>query len=145
MREYETVFLIRPDASESQTKELLEKVDGIIGRHSGTVFQQKNWGKRELAYKVEKYHQGIYFYYDYAGDNAMVADIEHALKLHDLPMKYLTVKLNDEVDVAARKKAIEEIEEKKESTPVVAASEVPAAKISEVSSDDLELGEVRDV
>lgn len=107
MREYETVFVVRPDGSESQTNELLDKVNSIIERHSGTILRHRNLGKKELAYKIAKYNQGVYFYYNYAGDSTVTSDIERTLRLNDLSMRYLTVVLNDTIDVEARKKELE--------------------------------------
>lgn len=133
MREYETVFVIRPDGSESQASQLLERLGSIIERHGGTVFQQKNWGKKELAYRVGKYNQGVYYYYDYTGDSGLVADLERTLKLHELPMKYLTVKLADEVDVEARKKELAEKKEEEASAETV--SKAPAETAGEASAE----------
>lgn len=106
MREYETIFVIRPDGKESQTKQLLDKLNGLVERHKGAVLQCKNLGKKDLAYKVKKYNQGIYYYYNYASDSGAVSEFERTLRYDDLAMKYLTVKLNDNVDVDARKSEI---------------------------------------
>lgn len=115
MREYETIFVVRPDGTETQTKQLLDKVNGIIERRGGTILQQKNWGKRDLAYQIKKYKQGVYFYYNYAGDSSVVSELEKNLSLLDLSLRFLTVKLSDVVDVEARKK---ELAEKKEDVQV---------------------------
>lgn len=117
MREYETLFVTRPDAAESQTKELLEKLDKIIERHGGTILNKKNWGKRDLAYLVGKYNQGVYHYYDYTGGSGVVHELERALKLSDLHLKYLTVLRSDMVDIEARMKEISEEKEEAVAEP----------------------------
>ncbi len=111
MREYETIVVLRPDSGETQTNQLLERVDSMIERNGGSIIQKKNWGKRELAYRVQKYNQGVYYYYNYGGNSETVSNLERALRLHEIPMKYLTVKLNDTVDVEARKKELAELME----------------------------------
>jgi len=126
MREYETIVVLRPDSGETQTNQLLERVDGMIERHGGSIIQKKNWGKRELAYRVQKYNQGVYYYYNYAGEAETVSNLERALRLHEIPMKYLTVKLNDTVDVEARKKELAELME---------ASAVPAPEAAPVKTE----------
>jgi small subunit ribosomal protein S6 len=125
MREYETIFVTRPDISESQTTELLAKVDGIIKRHGGEILQQKNWGRRELAYRVQKQTHGVYQYYNYASDTEAVADLERTLRLNELPMKFLTVKLSDNIDVKARLKELADQEK--------AATEIAAARVASES------------
>lgn len=129
MREYETIFVTCPDAGESQTNQLLERVDDVIKRHGGEIIQQKNWGKKDLAYRVKKYNQGIYFYYNYAGDFNTVSDLERTLRLHELPMKFLTVKLADKVDVDAKKEELAKLAEK------ATVSETPARKESSESEE----------
>lgn len=130
MREYETIFVTRPDGNESQSTQLLERVDKIIERHEGTILQKKNWGRKELAYKVKKYNQGIYHYYNYTGDTATVADLERTLRLNDLPIKYLTVKIADKVDIEARRKELAEAEK-----AAVAMSAVPREKEEDILED----------
>lgn len=138
MREYETIFVTKPDGAESQANQLLEKVNGIIERHKGAVLQQLNWGKRELAYRVDKYKQGVYHYYNYCGGNDLVADIERNLRLNDIAMKFITVKISDDVDVATRKKEIAEALSSK--TAPVAHVETIEAKELEKDTPDNEEG-----
>jgi small subunit ribosomal protein S6 len=81
-----------------------EKITKLIEQHNGTVILEKIWGKKALAYEVKKQTKGTYMLFDYTGDNHVVADIERSLRLDDMILKFLTVRLADEVDVEARKK-----------------------------------------
>ena len=103
MREYETIVVTRPDSAESETGALLDRVSGIIESHEGTIFQKKDWGRRTLAYPIRKHKHGNYYYYNYAAGTAVVAELERVLKLTDVSLRYLTVKMADKVDVEARK------------------------------------------
>ena len=122
MREYETIFVTRADESDSRANQLLERVDSIIEKHSGTLLQKKNWGRREMAYKVQKRTHGNYHYYNYVADSTAVADLERTLKLNEFAMKFLTVKLADNVDAEARKNEISQLEK--------AASDAAAQKVA---------------
>ena len=147
MREYETVFVIRPDGAESQTNQLLEKVNALIGQHEGTVLQNVNMGRRDLAYAIGKYKQGNYFYYNFAGDTKLVADIERTLKLNDLSIRYLTVKLNDKIDVEARRKELASAAaaaEVKEVPPAEEGKVEPSGTSSEAKEAGTENKEVSD-
>jgi len=129
MKEYETIILIRPDSAESKSASLLEKVDGIIAKHAGTILQKNDWGKKDTAYRIDKYNQAFYHYYNYASDSGAVAEIERSLKLSDLALRFLTVKLTDKVDVEARKKEISTAKETK--VVVTKREEKPESEVKE--------------
>lgn len=129
MREYETIFVTRANVSDALTNQLLERVNSVINRHGGTLLQQKNWGRKELAYKVGKETHGVYHYYNYCGDSGTVSDLERTLRLNDLPMKFLTVKLADKVDVNERKRQISK--EQAEADVVATTKQSPVEKKEE--------------
>jgi|GEM_PF-6087367 len=106
MREYETVFLTRPDASESELADLHRRLESIITKHNGTLLFKKDWGKREMAYPIRKYRQAVYHHYDYAADTGAIRDIERSLKLSDTVIRFLTVLISNDVDVEQRKKEL---------------------------------------
>lgn len=103
VREYETVFILRSDVVEDERKKVLDRMNAIIEKLDGTMLMQEEWGKRKLAYKIEKSAYGIYFYMHYLGYNDMVAEIERNLRILEPVIKYMTVKLGDDVDVEKRK------------------------------------------
>jgi len=141
MREYETVYILDPAMTEADVKTSLTKYSDIITRHSGHIFRSANLGKKSLAYRVKKQMKGYYVSFDYCGDNTVVSDIERGLKLDEKVLRYLTVKLDEEVDVEARKqqlideaialeKAMQEREAAaKEGTPVLAGETVSKEEV----------------
>lgn len=140
MKEYETIVVLRPDAAEEPAKQLLGKLKTTIANHGGEILQQKDWGKRSLAYCVaNKYNQGVYLYYDYAGDSGLVADFEKVLRLSDIPLKFLTVKLADVVDVKVRKKALAESDKEAQTKK----AEIKEVKIEEVKIEAKVVEEVQ--
>lgn len=108
MREYETVYVMDPALTDADVQHSLDKMGELIGRHSGHIFRSQNMGKKSLAYRIKKQSKGYYAFVDYCGDNTTVADIERGLKLDERVLRYLTVKLDDDVDVELRKKRLEE-------------------------------------
>ncbi|MBO5752223.1 MAG: 30S ribosomal protein S6 [Proteobacteria bacterium] len=103
VREYETVFILRSDVLDEDRNKVLNRMTGIIEKLDGHILMQEEWGKRKLAYKIQKSAYGIYFYLRYLGYNDMVAEIERNLRILEPVIKYMTVKLGDDVDVEKRK------------------------------------------
>lgn len=107
MREYETTYVLNPAASDAMVKASLDKIGAVIGRHKGSIIRSQNLGKKTLAYRIKKQTKGVYLYLDYCADNEAVSEIEHLLRLDEQVIRYLTVKLNDDVDVEGRKAELE--------------------------------------
>lgn len=103
MREYETLYLLNADAPSDKADELNKKLTDIIQSHSGHVLTSFNWGKRRLAYRVEKSFYGIYIYLNYLATSNVVAEIERILKYDDQTLRFVTMKLEDDVNVEERK------------------------------------------
>lgn len=99
VREYETVYILRADVLDDDRKKVTDRMTSIVEKLDGTILLQEEWGKRKLAYKIQKNVYGIYFYIRYLGYNDMVAEIERNLRILEPVLKYMTVKLGDDVDV----------------------------------------------
>jgi small subunit ribosomal protein S6 len=102
LREYETLFLLRPDLAEDLVDKIIERMRGIVHRDGGKVIKVENWGKKKTAYEVKKNFRAIYVRFDYLGDTKAVAEFERNLRMTDDVLKYQSVKIADDVDVNAR-------------------------------------------
>jgi small subunit ribosomal protein S6 len=102
MREYETIYVLKPDLPADQVKVLRDKVQDIIERAEGKVLHHVDWGKRRLAYKVEKFQQAQYLYLQYLDKGLSIAEIERILKNDDKVIKFLTVQVEEKVNVEDR-------------------------------------------
>lgn len=102
-REYETVFILRPAAGEDVAQQARDRVEGIIENGGGHVLRFDNWGSRKLAYEIVdktenvQVERGTYQYYRFIGPNDLVAEVERNLRLLDSVIKYLTVKLDEDL------------------------------------------------
>lgn len=101
-REYETIFILNPDVSMDAIDGLAGRVTDVITRLDGKLLKAENWGKRRLAYLVKKQSRGYYLYLKYLGYSDMVQEIERNLRMMEPVIKYLTVKIEEDVDPAAR-------------------------------------------
>ncbi len=116
MRYYETLYLLSPELSEDEYKEVISKFNGIVEKNKGVIIKVDEWGLRELAYRVRKFDKGYYILLQYCGEPGITKEIERDMRLDDRVMKYQTVKLSDKVDPAALKQELGGQAEPEEST-----------------------------
>jgi small subunit ribosomal protein S6 len=101
MNRYETIFVINPDLSEDEVKNVVTKFTGIISSQNGVQLKLDDWGRRRLAYKIEKFSQGYYILVDFAGMPAAVVELERNLKIDDRIIRFLSVKTGENVNAEA--------------------------------------------
>jgi small subunit ribosomal protein S6 len=106
-REYELIYVIRPDVADEDTDKLVEKTSGIITDAGGSILQVDVWGKRKLAYEIQKFNKGHFTRLHFLADPTAVAELERILRIDDTTLRFLTVKLSDRVDVEARTAEVE--------------------------------------
>ena len=102
LREYETIFLVRPDLQDDAVDKLKERVRGIVSREGGKVLRFTVWGKTKTMYPVAKQPRAIYVHTHYLGGANLVAEVERNLRNLDEVSRYLSVKLAEEVDPETR-------------------------------------------
>ena len=102
MREYETIYILRPDMGEDAQHAVTARVRGVIAAQKGILLYEHLWGKRKLAYEIDKHLKGVYFYLRYLGDPGLTLELERNFKMIESVVKYLTVKIDDRVDVDKR-------------------------------------------
>ena len=98
MRRYETLFIVTPDSSEEDLKAVAAKIKGVVTGMNGIVASYDEQGRKKLAYSVKKKNKGYYVLMDYVGSADIVSELERNMRLDDRVLKYLTVKLADQVD-----------------------------------------------
>ncbi len=118
MRRYETIIISNPDLSDKDREQLFEKVTNLMPKEGGFLVLVDEWGVKKLAYEVKKKSRGFYVRFDYCGKGNLVNEIERFCRINDNILKYMTVLLDDDVDVEAVHEEIKnreaEAEEQKE-------------------------------
>jgi small subunit ribosomal protein S6 len=107
-REYETIYILRPNTSNEGVAEVNTRIRGVIEGMGGKIIKVDNWGKRRLAYEVAKERKGIYLYWLYLAQPGVVEETERNLRMLDSVIRYLTVKVDDNIDVGARPTEIDD-------------------------------------
>jgi small subunit ribosomal protein S6 len=102
LKEYDTVFLVKPDLADDAVDKLKERLRGIVGREGGKVIKFINWGKKKTAFSVAKQPRAIYVECQYLGKPGLVTELERNLRNLDEVSKFLTNKVADQVDPETR-------------------------------------------
>ena len=93
------IYIINPNLETESLSEVVDKFSDIIIKLKGYVVKVSQWGKKKLAYEVKKFDKGYYVVCDFCGDPATVNELERNLKLDDRVLQYITVKIDEDVDL----------------------------------------------
>ncbi|HKW57652.1 MAG TPA: 30S ribosomal protein S6 [Candidatus Acidoferrum sp.] len=110
-RLYDLIFIVRPATPEDEIKKVLHAVEHTCAEKGGKIEKSENWGTRKLAYRVAKHREGIYLYQQIRTNHGeLIAELERRLRVQDVVIKYLTVRLDEDLK---RQKKLGEIREKR--------------------------------
>jgi small subunit ribosomal protein S6 len=94
MRIYEELFIAKPDAPDEEVDQLVEQLRTHLTGAGATVDKVEKWGKRRLAYRVDKYREGSYILFQFTAEAETVKELERRLRVSDLVIKFLTVRVD---------------------------------------------------
>src|SRR5882672_6981348 len=92
MRHYETVFIVHPDQSE-QVPGMVERYRSMVLSKGGKVHRLEDWGRRQMAYPIQKMHKAHYVLMNIECNNETLEELEHAFKFNDAVLRHLTVRM----------------------------------------------------
>jgi small subunit ribosomal protein S6 len=95
MRIYEELFIVKPDAPEEEIDQFVEQLRTQLISAGATVDKVDKWGKRKLAYKVDKFREGSYVLIEFTGGPEIVKELERRLRVADMVLKFLTVRVDE--------------------------------------------------
>lgn len=96
MRHYEIVFIVHPDQSE-QVSAMIERYRGIVIAKNGIIHRTEDWGRRQLAYLIQKVHKAHYALMNIECDQETLNELEHAFKFSDAILRHLTIRMDGPV------------------------------------------------
>jgi len=96
MREYELMFIIKPDATEEAIADIKERLQGIIANFGGEFMEEVGgWGKRRMAYRIQDYPEGIYCLWKFRGEAATISELDRIIKITDILMRHIIVRKDE--------------------------------------------------
>jgi small subunit ribosomal protein S6 len=106
MRIYEELFIVKPDVPEEEVDQFVEQLRTQLTGAGATVDKVEKWGKRRLAYRVEKYREGSYVLLQFTAGPETVKELERRLRVSDLVLKFLTVRIDETLKRLEKRKKI---------------------------------------
>jgi len=97
MRNYEIMFIVSPNAADEDVDKINSQIEGVITAGGGKAEKIEKLGKRRLAYIVNKFREGSYVLFTIQADGAIIREVERRLRVMDLVIKYLTVRMDDDM------------------------------------------------
>jgi small subunit ribosomal protein S6 len=104
-RTYELIYVLKPDASESEVNDMHKQVAEIVERMGGKIEKTENqmpWGRRKLAYEIGHHKEGFYVLELITGSGELMKEIDRRLKVSDLIIRHLVVRVDEEQAVIER-------------------------------------------
>lgn len=130
LRLYEELFIVKPDSTDELVDPLVEQMTQLIAKDGGNVQVVEKWGTRKLAYQVGRYLEGYYILVRFEASGITIKEIERRLRVNDLVIKYLTVRLDEEMKwVDKRKKRREKRAARKPQIAAMPAAPAPGPSI----------------
>jgi small subunit ribosomal protein S6 len=98
-REYETIYLMRPDVTKDAAAKIAQRVEDVIKREEARLVVVETWGRRQLSFSVGRYRRAVYVFLKYVGGSTVVAELERTFRMIDEVIKYQTVVTNPNVNI----------------------------------------------
>src|SRR5438094_2127622 len=103
-RIYEELFIVKPDAPDEEVDQFVETLRTQLTAGGATVDKIDKWGKRRLAYRVDKYREGTYVLLQFTSEPTAVKELERRLRVSDSVLKFLTVRIDENLKRLEKRK-----------------------------------------
>lgn len=100
--EYETTVIIRPDIGGDSVEGTLDRVRDVIKNQGGKLLAINHWGKRKLAYEIQKHSRGVFVHTHFLGANTLIRELERNMRINDNVLRFMTIKLEQGVEAESR-------------------------------------------
>ena len=127
MRKYEVMFIVRPDVPEEDVENVIAQMESAVTGTGGKIEKIEKMGRRRLAYRVSRYREGLYVLFTLEGSGDTVKEFERRLKVSDAVIKFLSVRIDEELERAEKWKvarAKQAARKPKSTTPAAQGAEV---------------------
>lgn len=128
-RDYELAFILNPEVNEEQTRGILDRVEQIVATYGGHIVKVSQWGRRRLAYPIERHRDGFYVFIDMILTPETVAELERTLKVSEIVLRHMVRKRDP--------KAVQKERDDREARAAAAAAApaAPEASTSETAPE----------
>lgn len=136
MRHYEIVFLVHPDQSE-QVPAMVDRYKALVESNGGTIHRLEDWGRRQLAYPINKIHKAHYVLMNIECGQDVRDELETAFRFNDAVIRNLIIKRDEAItDMSVLAKAKDEADAADKKSAASAAAATASDEKAEAVSDD---------
>lgn len=104
-RTYEVMYIVDPETPADKLTKLNEAVGNLIEKQGGTVVRMDDGGRRTLAYPIQKKTEGFYVLFEIEGSGQEIAELERRMRVNDMIIRYITVRVDEDRKKADKMKA----------------------------------------
>ena len=129
-RDYELGIILNPEVNEEETRTILDRVEQVVATHGGQTVKVNQWGRRRLAYPIERQRDGIYIFIDMILEPETVSELERTLKVSEAVLRHM-MKKRDPKAIQKEREEREEREARAAANAAAAAAAPPTAEGAE--------------
>lgn len=104
-RTYEVMYIVNPETADETIAKLNEAVGKLIEKEGGSIVRMDDIGRRPMAYQIEKKREGYYVLFEIEGSGQEIAELERRMRVNDMIMRYITVRVDEERKAADKRRA----------------------------------------
>ena len=125
-RTYEVMYIVDPDTADERIGKLNDAVGKLIAKEGGSVVRMDDIGRKRMAYSIQKKQEGYYVLFEIEGSGQEIAELERRMRVNDMIIRYITVRVDEDRKAAEKRKAKREARAAKRTKFRPAAAEAPA-------------------
>lgn len=119
---YELGLIVDPEATPEEEQGLLERIEALVTDAGGEIVNKDTWGRRQLAYPIDKKNYGVYHFWKFEVDGELLSKLEFELRTHDLAMRHLVLNLDRELRRERKRKRTEQVKARRKAQRSEAAA-----------------------
>jgi small subunit ribosomal protein S6 len=123
------MYIVDPDTADDRVAKLNDAVGKLIKKEGGNVVRMDDIGRKRLAYPIQKKEEGYYVLFEIEGSGQEIAELERRMRVNDMIMRYITVRVDEDRKAAQKRRA------KREARTAKRAKFRPAAETAEAQAE----------
>lgn len=102
---YETIFILQSELTEEDTESVAKVFEQVLAEQGSRLMKSERWGKKRLAYRVRKFWEGYYVFFEHVSTRDALTELERRLRIHEHVIKWMSVRKDPRAEAEAARKA----------------------------------------
>lgn len=127
MQAYETIFILQPELTEEDAESVAKLFEQVLADAESTLVKSERWGKKRLAYRVRKFWEGYYVFFEHASTPETLTELERRLRIHEHVIKWISVSKDPRAEAEEARKAAKLARIQQQQRPAPSPAPAPVA------------------